>query len=248
MADSMMTKVGIISCSGEAIPGGSIARLATRRVLEGLRPESTVTLCLPLFLAGEESERKFARTHPTITVDGCEKLCAKRGTETYSGQVAASLVVPDLVGVERLARCHCSQRKLDQNDEEAVWIVAERLAATVDELLANESAMPDATRTSSDGSTAGACTCGGHSSEGALVVDGRTVVVNGLPLIFARFAERGLEPGSASGDPLLQTLRVYHEVPPDQADAYRAALVESYQAFCQRRRGGASARGTSTNA
>ena len=86
-----VTKVGIIACSGEEIPAGTISRLATRRVLESLRPQSTVTLCLPLFLAGEEQERRFARQHPTITVDGCDKLCAKRGTETYSGQVACSL-------------------------------------------------------------------------------------------------------------------------------------------------------------
>ena len=94
-----------------------------------------MTLCLPLFLAGEESERRFAGAHPTITVDGCDKLCAKHGTEAYSGQVAASLVVSDLVG-DRLAACHRSQRHLDKNDEEAVWIVSERIATTVDELLA----------------------------------------------------------------------------------------------------------------
>jgi uncharacterized metal-binding protein len=242
MAESTMTKVGIISCSGEAIPGGSIARLATRRVLEGLRPQSTVTLCLPLFLAGEESERKFARTHPTITVDGCEKLCAKRGTETYSGSVAASLVVPDLVGAERLARCHRSQRKLDQNDEEAVWIVAERLAATVDELLADKASTLDSSQTPGERTSAGACACGGRSTEGMLVVGGRTVIVNGLSLIFGRLAEKGLESGETAGDSLLQTVRIYHEVPPDQADAYRAALVEAYQAFCSRGQGAASAR------
>ena len=50
------------------------------------------------FLAGEEGERRFAREHPTITVDGCSKLCAKRGTEQYSGQVSASLVVADILG------------------------------------------------------------------------------------------------------------------------------------------------------
>ena len=33
-----ITKVGIISCSGEAIPEGTISRLATLRVLELLRP------------------------------------------------------------------------------------------------------------------------------------------------------------------------------------------------------------------
>ena len=58
------TKVGIISCSGEEIPEGTISRSAVRRVLESLRPHETVTLCLPLFLAGNEGERNFARTHP----------------------------------------------------------------------------------------------------------------------------------------------------------------------------------------
>ena len=80
MAEAI-SKVGIISCSGEEIPEGTVARQAVRRVLEALRPQQTVTLCLPLFLAGEEGERRFAREHPTITVDGCSKLCAKRGTE-----------------------------------------------------------------------------------------------------------------------------------------------------------------------
>jgi hypothetical protein len=230
------TKVGIISCSGEEIPGGTVARLATRRVLEALRPQSTVTLCLPLFLAGEESERRFAKTHPTVTVDGCDKLCAKHGTEAYSGQVAASLVVPDLVGGERLALCHRSQRHLDRNDEETVWIVAERLAATVDELMAQS---PEASEGDAGGSAAGACACGGQPTEGRLDVDGRPVVVNGLPLIFERLAQRGLDPGEASGDRLLETVRVYHAVEPGADGAYRAALVGAYQAFCQRRSAGA---------
>ena len=52
--DINLPKIGIISCSGEAIAEGTISRLATRRVLESLRPNLTVTLCLPLFLSGEE--------------------------------------------------------------------------------------------------------------------------------------------------------------------------------------------------
>ena len=64
-------KVGIVSCSGEEIPEGTISRIATRLVLEKLRPEETVTICLPLFLAGGEDERAFAQVFPTITVDGC---------------------------------------------------------------------------------------------------------------------------------------------------------------------------------
>jgi hypothetical protein len=78
-------KVGIIACSGEEIPEGTVTRLAALRVLDSLRPRQAVTICLPLFLAGGEGDRAFARFHPTIAVDGCEKRCAARGTEMYSG-------------------------------------------------------------------------------------------------------------------------------------------------------------------
>ena len=96
MVDLPEKKVGVISCSGEGCVEGTISRVATRMALEQLRPDRTVTICLPLFLAGGEEERAFARYHPTITLDGCEKLCAKVGTERYSGKVASSIVVTDL--------------------------------------------------------------------------------------------------------------------------------------------------------
>ena len=86
-------KVGIIACSGEELPEGTVSRVAALKVLEELRPEDTVTLCLPLFLAGDERERAFARFYPTIALDGCEKRCAQRSTERYSGQTADGLII-----------------------------------------------------------------------------------------------------------------------------------------------------------
>lgn len=132
------TKVGIIACSGEAIPEGTISRLATRRVLESLRPDVTVTICLPLFLSGNEGERNFAKTHPTITIDGCNKQCARWGTEKYSGPVSAALVVSDVLGTGR-SGCHRSARTACPVDEAAVQAIAEQIAATVDSVLANGS-------------------------------------------------------------------------------------------------------------
>ena len=93
-------KVGIITCSGEEIPEGTVTRLAALKVLEQLRPADTVTICLPLFLAGGEGDRAFAKFYPTIAIDGCDKRCAARGTEMYSGKPAASIVVTELI-VER---------------------------------------------------------------------------------------------------------------------------------------------------
>jgi hypothetical protein len=128
-------KVGIISCSGETIAEGTIVRLATRRVLESLRPDTTVTLCLPLFLAGDEGERNFAKTHPTITIDGCAKQCARWGTEKHSGSVSSALIVSEMLGTTA-AGCSRSSRCASRPDAEAVSTVAEKIAAEVDRVLA----------------------------------------------------------------------------------------------------------------
>lgn len=140
-ADTGAVKIGIISCSGEEIPEGTISRLATLRVLRTLRPDATVTICLPLFLAGERGERNFATTHPTITVDGCEKQCARWGTEQNSGPVARSLVVSDILGTG-CGDCQRSMRSPGPSDEKAVRLVAEQIASAVDEVRREQSATP----------------------------------------------------------------------------------------------------------
>jgi uncharacterized metal-binding protein len=95
-----MSKVGLLSCSGEECLGGTISRLSTRKVLEELELVETVTLCLPLYLAGGKEERNFAKVYPTISVDGCGKLCAKRSTEKYSGKINGFIEVSQIIGIE----------------------------------------------------------------------------------------------------------------------------------------------------
>jgi hypothetical protein len=126
-------KVGLVACSGESIAEGTISRLATRRVLELLRPDTTVTICLPLFLAGNEGEQSFAKTHPTITIDGCAKQCARWGTEQYSGPVSGALVVSEILGT-LAAGCTRSLRATASANKEAVSLVAEHIAAEVDRI------------------------------------------------------------------------------------------------------------------
>ena len=113
MTEMQEKKVGIISCSGEECVEGTISRVATRLVLEKLRPDQTVTICLPLFLAGGREEREFARDYPTITVDGCDKMCAKVATERYSGKPASSIVVTDLTRNWQCPKLS-SRRKLNE--------------------------------------------------------------------------------------------------------------------------------------
>ncbi len=130
------TKVGIIPCNGEEISEGTLTRFACRKVLDALRPGSTVTICLPLFIAGDKGERNFAKAFPTITVDGCEKRCSQISTERLSARPRHAIVVSDLLkerGIERPQ----SRRSLTTKDQAAIDLVAEEIAKKVDEILKN---------------------------------------------------------------------------------------------------------------
>jgi uncharacterized metal-binding protein len=127
-------KAGIIACSGEELAEGTVTRLAALKVLDETRPGETVTLCLPLFLAGGQGERTFARFYPTITVDGCGLRCAAKATERYSAKPAASLVVTELAAAKGIAGV-AGRRRLNDAGKRAVEAVAEALEMEVDRIL-----------------------------------------------------------------------------------------------------------------
>ncbi|MGB9617430.1 MAG: putative zinc-binding protein [Desulfomonilaceae bacterium] len=132
--DIKVLKVGVVSCSGEALPEGTVSRVASRKVLDELRPGQTVTICLPLFIAGGKEEREFASKYPTVTVDGCEKMCAAKSTERLSGKPARSLMIRDILrekGVTGLTQC----RGLGAAERVASEAVAAEIAKAVDEVL-----------------------------------------------------------------------------------------------------------------
>ena len=125
-------KVGIVSCSGENLPEGSISRLATLEVLLKRKPLDTTTICLPLYIAGGEGDRLFAKNYPTITVDGCDKLCAKKATEKYSGKVSHSINVKDFIKEgEKLV----NRRNLNDKEKEIANRVADEIEKNVDRIL-----------------------------------------------------------------------------------------------------------------
>jgi len=223
-------KVGIISCAGEEIPEGTVSRLAVRRVLESLRPGQAVTLCLPLFLAGAEGEREFARNYPTITIDGCEKQCAKWGTETHSGPVSAALVVTDMLkeaGVS-LSGARSGQR-LTEADLAAVGMVAESIAEALDKV-----AVECEERQSGTAESSTSCACAASLPAGTLEINGKSVRIAGLPLIFTQCREDGLRVDDPEvSKRLLEIVRVYHPVDDHEERAYAAALRDAYAVFLE---------------
>jgi len=231
-------KVGIVACSGEELPEGTVTRLAALKVLHELRRGRTVTICLPLFLAGGEGDRAFARFHPTITVDGCDLRCAARGTEMYSGKPAASVVVSELLAQAGLPLPE-GRRRLNEAGQRAVDLTANRLAQLVDEVLEAKGAAgepaADQAPASTDAIAVGTCSCGSAIPATRVTIEGRSVELLALPPIFRQFRDAG---GSIddSGwvNKLMEIVKIYNVVPPEAEGSYREAIVREYETFCAR--------------
>jgi len=132
------TKIGVISCSGEECLGGTISRLAVRKMMEELKPGMVSTLCLPLFIAGDGGEREFAEKYPTIAVDGCSKCCAKRAIEKYSNRVAGSVDVAEIIGEAKALDKPLSTRNLADEHMEYVKLTADKTCQIFDKILAKQ--------------------------------------------------------------------------------------------------------------
>lgn len=238
MVDLPRKKVGIVACSGEEIPEGTVTRLAALKVLEQSRPAETVTICLPLFLAGGEGDRAFARFYPTIAVDGCELRCAARGTEMYSGKPAVSLVVSDIVQQNGLAKPE-GLRSLNEAGKQAVNLVAEQITDQVDQILGlswdrrkGEFTLPMVQGGNGhppvNEKVQATCSCGSGIPIQEVVIHGRRVSLIALPNLFQQFKEAGKEPGPGTAIELMEQLKIYNPIPPEEEPAYREVVLREY--------------------
>ena len=234
MVDLPQKKVGIVACSGEELAEGTVTRLAALKVLEQLRPKDTVTICLPLFLAGGEGDRAFARFYPTIAIDGCDKRCAAKATELYSGKPAASVLVTELMTGHDIG----TMRRLNDHGRELVNRTADRTAHFVDELLGKQwdrrageflGQTPAADEAEPVEAT---CSCGSGIPVQKVTIADQVITLIALPAIFQQFHEQGKAPGDGVTRELLDLVKVYNSVPAEQEASYLSTLEREYTAYC----------------
>jgi uncharacterized metal-binding protein len=241
MVDLPKKKVGIVACSGEEIAEGTITRLGALRVLEQLRPNDTVTICLPLFLAGGEGDRAFAKFYPTISVDGCELRCAERATAKYSNKPAASIMVRDLIQENKLEQPE-GKRHLNIAGLQAVDLTAENIANTVDQLLGKQwnrklgelipvqtidGTQPEPTPEP----VIATCACGSGIPIQNVIIAGKDITLVGLPLIFQQFTEAGKTPTEANLGELMDTIKIYNPIPAEEEPAYMEGIRKAYMNY-----------------
>jgi hypothetical protein len=241
---------------------GTVTRLAALKVLEELRPSDTVTICLPLFLAGGEGDRAFAKFYPTIAVDGCEKRCAARATELYSNTPAASIVLDDVLAERGLARPQ-GLRRLTPESQPAVDALAGAIAAEVDQLMASRWSRAEGKVLEPEASepakvSSAGCACGSGIPVTRVQIDGRALEIMALEPILEMAYGQGLRaaglarsetgnhpggigqsrvdvPGQSGVDlpaQLMDTVRLYNTIPAEDGAVYAEAVAIAWQRFC----------------
>lgn len=239
-------KVGIVACSGEEMAEGAVTRLAALKVLEELRPSDTVTICLPLFLAGGEGDRAFAKFYPTIAIDGCGKRCAARATELYSNKPAASILLDDLLAERGLSRPQ-GLRRLTPQSQPTVNALAEVIAAEVDRLMATRWSRAEGKVLEPEASepakvSSAGCACGSGIPVTRVQVNGRAVEIMALDPILEMAYGQGLRaplPRSEAGQSevdvpaqLMDTVRLYNTIPAGEDALYAEAVAIAWQGYC----------------
>jgi uncharacterized metal-binding protein len=238
MPDLPQKKVGLVACSGEEMAEGTVTRLAALKVLELLRPAETVTICLPLFLAGGEGDRAFARFYPTIAIDGCQQRCAAKATEQYSGKPAASVVVTDFVGEGTGLG---TSRRLSETGHEAVEAVAEAIAPLVDNLLGvnwNRRTGQAAAKAAEPAPEAveATCACGSGIPVLTMTVGDRRETLIAVPAIFDQLFQQGKRPRTHGiAAELLEMTRLYNSIDEAVVSNYQIALLREFESYCQKK-------------
>ena len=119
-----------------------------------------------------------------------------------------------------------SSRDSSPPDTEAVWAVAERIAAEVDNVLAQM-----APRDAGAAGSGAQCSCSSPAPGGKLTILGATVSIPGLALIFEQCTERNIPADTGGCTALLEAVKIYHHIVPEEEAGYRTALLAAYQDF-----------------
>jgi hypothetical protein len=127
---------------------------------------------------------------------------------------------------------------LNAAGQKAVEVTAERLAALVDQALGREAGTAPSSEAAAhepDGEQREAtCSCGSGVPVTKVAIDGQTVELVALPLIFRQFREKGRGQDEGVARELFETVKIYNAVPAEAEGSYREAVAREYAAFCQK--------------
>ncbi|MBI5445079.1 MAG: hypothetical protein HY900_28190 [Deltaproteobacteria bacterium] len=130
--------VVVLPCSGIGKVFGALARETAYEVVERVRPGVTSLTCLPLLVVEDAEALALVKRNPVITIDGCQKGCAKKSLEAQGAQAARQLQAIDFYKARKDLKPD-GIAELDETGRKLAALAAEDIGALVDECLAQES-------------------------------------------------------------------------------------------------------------
>jgi uncharacterized metal-binding protein len=126
-------KVAIVACTGMGKSLGTVARQVAYKVVEDLRPEKTVLICIPSLAANVGEYKNHLRDYPSIILDGCVERCATKIISENNGSIKGKLFLPQLL--KKYGLKPASRTEIGSEGEQLVTKIAEEVATMVDRLL-----------------------------------------------------------------------------------------------------------------
>ncbi len=132
----MSKKVVVLPCSGVGKTYGSIAREAAFMVVEELKPDVTLTVCLPRLIVDDGDAKQLVRDNACIVINGCPSKCASFALESAGGKPAAVFEVTKLLREYRsLKPDRASVIELDEKGRKLAEVIAEKISGEIDRIL-----------------------------------------------------------------------------------------------------------------
>lgn len=129
-------KVAIVACAGMDKPLGSVARATAFKVVENLKPDSTVLVCIPPLVAGASPHSELIKKYPVITVDGCSERCATKIVVKSRGKIRGRVFIPQ--SVQKFGLKPKAAADIGVEGEKLAEKLAEETAFLIDKILGTE--------------------------------------------------------------------------------------------------------------
>lgn len=126
-------KVAVVACTGMGKALGTVARQVAFKVVDELRPNTSVLICIPSSAAGVKGTKNLLKEYPIIALDGCAEMCASKITGKLGGQVTTKVFLPKLIAKYKLKPL--SRTDIGEEGEKLVEKIAVDIALLVDQLL-----------------------------------------------------------------------------------------------------------------
>jgi uncharacterized metal-binding protein len=130
-------KVAVMNCNGIGRLSSTIIRQAGYRLKE-LRPEQVILLSVCALTVKEEEEMKLLERYPLLVIDACKPHCASALANELGKKPAACIYVPDVAAEKKVSLSGEKRRGLGKRGMELAEAVAQKAAAEVDRIIADE--------------------------------------------------------------------------------------------------------------